>query len=79
MLHSQIGNHNFSSLLLNLSTWLCCIDLEISPWSRLRKGEWYKTFIYTNREHGIIVGIKYCGDTTFKTIFIKLAVEVSAL
>ena len=26
------------SLFLNLSTLLCCIDLEISPWWRLRKG-----------------------------------------
>ena len=30
MLHSQVSDHNFYSLLLNLFTWLCCIDLEIS-------------------------------------------------
>ena len=31
MLHSRISNHNFYSLFLNLSTVLCCIDLEIIP------------------------------------------------
>ena len=29
MFHSQVSNHNFYSLFLNLSTLLCCIDFEI--------------------------------------------------
>ena len=37
ILLSQSSNHNFYSPLLNLPTLLCCIDLEISPWWRLRK------------------------------------------
>ena len=31
ILHFQGSNHNFYFLLLNLSTLLCYIDLEISP------------------------------------------------
>ena len=31
MLHSRVSNHNFYSLFLNLSTLLCCIDLDIIP------------------------------------------------
>ena len=31
MIRSRVSKHNFYSLFLNLSTLLCCIDLEISP------------------------------------------------
>ena len=45
ILHSQVSNLNFYFIFLNLSTLLRCINLEISPWWRLKKGGWYKAFI----------------------------------
>ena len=62
----RVSNHQFYSLLLNLSNLLCWIDVEISPrcmvnpkarilWI-LRKEVGIK--LSTNREHGFIVGTK---------------------
>ena len=31
MLHFLVSNHNFHSVFQNLSTLLCCIDMENSP------------------------------------------------
>ena len=62
-----------------MSTFLCCIDLENSPWCRLRKEGWYKT---TVRDHDISMNkIKYCFDAPIKTmlIFVKFALELLTL
>ena len=69
-LHSQSSSHNFYTLFLNVSIFLCCIDCctENSPWCRLRKEGWHKTtFIQLGTM--ILVGIKW---STVLMILLKL-------